>query len=181
MDSLIGFVLGNFTLTFLVIGLIASAIALAIAPKPLTRPVVVEALFKWFLFFSVGASYLYNAVMHTVFAEMAASFIGWANSPFQYEVGFASLGFAAVGFVAAFRGYEMRVAAILGPAFFLWGAAGGHVYQMITAHNFAPGNAGIIFWTDVLLPFVGFAFLGLQRRSGREAQAVPPRAATFAA
>lgn len=164
MDSALGFILGNFTLTFLVIGLLASAIALARAPHPLSRLVVVEALLKWFLFFSVGASFLYNAVMHTVFADMAARFIGWANSPFQYEVGFASLGFAAVGFVAAFRGFEMRLAAILGPALFLWGAAGGHIVQMVSEHNFAPGNAGIIFWTDVFLPIIGFALLWLRRR-----------------
>jgi hypothetical protein len=164
MAGIIEFVLGNFTLTFLVIGLIVSAVALARAGKPLAAPVVVEALFKWFLFFSIGASYLYNAIMHTIFADMAASFIGWANSPFQYEVGFASLGFAAVGFLAAFRSFDMRLAAVLGPALFLWGAAGGHIYQMVTAHNFAPGNAGIIFWTDVFVPLIGFALLWLQHR-----------------
>jgi hypothetical protein len=165
MNGVIAFVLGNFTLTFLVLGLVASAIALARAPKPLTQPVVVEALLKWFLFFSIGASFLYNAVMHTVFAEMSARFIGWADSPFQYEVGFASLGFAAVGFLATFRGFEMRLAAILGPALFLWGAAGGHIVQMVTEHNFAPGNAGIIFWTDVFLPVIGFALLWFKRRA----------------
>ena len=164
MAGIIAFVLGNFTLTFLVIGLLVSAVVLARAPKPLTAPVVVEALFKWFLFFSIGASYLYNAVMHTIFAETAAFYIGWANSPFQYEVGFASLGFAAVGFLAAFRSFDMRLAAVLGPALFLWGAAGGHIYQMVTAHNFAPGNAGVIFWTDVFLPLIGFVLLWLQHR-----------------
>lgn len=174
MDSAIGFVLGNFTLTFFVIGLVFSAVSLARRPAPRTAPVVVEALFKWFLFFSIGASYLYNAVMHTVFAEMAASFIGWANSPFQYEVGFASLGFAAVGFLATWRSFDMRLAAILGPALFLWGAAGGHIYQMITAHNFAPGNAGIIFWSDILLPVIGFVFLWLQRRYQRDGLSPAP-------
>lgn len=161
---MIAFVLSNFTLTFLVIGLVVSLVVLARAPKPLTGPVVVEALLRWFLFFSIGASFLYNAVMHTVFGKMAASFIGWADSPFQLEVGFASLGFAAVGFLATWRGFEMRLAAVLGPALFLWGAAGGHIYQMVTAGNFAPGNAGIIFWTDILLPVIGFALLWLQRR-----------------
>ncbi len=174
MDSAIGFVLGNFTLTFFVIGLVFSAVSLARRPAPRTAPVVVEALFKWFLFFSIGASYLYNAVMHTVFAEMSASFIGWANSPFQYEVGFASLGFAAVGFLATWRSFDMRLAAIVGPALFLWGAAGGHIYQMITAHNFAPGNAGIIFWSDILLPVIGFVFLWLQRRYQRDGLSPAP-------
>src|SRR5262249_42285703 len=78
------------------------------------------------------------------------------HSIFQLEVGFASLGFALVGLLA-FRGsFDLRLAAIVGPAGFLWGAAGGHVYQMITAHNFAPGNAGVIFYSDILVPMVGF-------------------------
>jgi hypothetical protein len=90
---------------------------------------------------------------------------GGLHSPFQLEVGFASLGFALVGLLA-FRGsFDLRLAAIVGPAGFLWGAAGGHVYQMITAHNFAPGNAGVIFYSDILVPSVGFIFLWLQHRA----------------
>ncbi len=49
----------------------------------------------------------------------------------------------------------MRLAALIGPACFLLGAAAGHVAQMITAHNFAPGNAGAIFYTDILIPLIG--------------------------
>jgi hypothetical protein len=52
----------------------------------------------------------------------------------------------------------------VGPALFLLGAAGGHIYQMISAGNFAPGNAGIIFYTDILIPALGFLLLGLQHR-----------------
>jgi hypothetical protein len=58
----------------------------------------------------------------------------------------------------------MRLAAVAGPALFLLGAAGGHVYQMITAHNFAPGNAGVIFYTDILIPIIGIVLLWLQFR-----------------
>jgi hypothetical protein len=159
MQSAIRFVLSNFTLTFLVIGLIASAIAYSSKSAPRTRTQVIEALFSWFLFFSIGASYFYNFVMHVFFGDMAARFIGWANSPFQAEVGFASLGFSIVGFLA-FRGDRgLRKAAVIGPSIFLLGAAFGHVYQMVTAHNFAPGNAGVIFWTDILLPVIGFMLL----------------------
>jgi hypothetical protein len=167
MEGTIRFVLSNFTLTFLAIGLIASGIALTRAPKPLTGPVVVEVLFSWFLLFSIGVSFFYNFVVHTFFGEMSAKFIGWANSPFQLEVGFASLGFAAVGLLA-FRGsFDLRLAAVVGPALFLLGAAGGHIYQMLAAGNFAPGNAGIIFYTDILIPAFGFLLLWLQRRFAR--------------
>lgn len=182
MQELIAFVLGNFTLTFFVIGLVFSAVALARAAKPLGAPVVVEALLKWFLFWSIGVSYVYNGVFHVFFGDVAASFIGWANSPFQLEVGFASFGFGAVGLLAPWRSFDMRLAAILGPALFLWGAAGGHIYQMVTAGNFSPGNAGIIFWTDVLLPVVGFVLLALQHRYQREGiSPAPGTGARFAA
>jgi hypothetical protein len=167
MESIIHAVLSNFWLTFLIIGFIVSVITLLRAPKPLTAPVVVEALFSYFLLFGIGFACLYNFVMHTFFGEMSAKFIGWEDSPFQQEVGFASLGFALVGFLAFRRSFDLRLAAVIGPSAFLLGAAGVHIYEMVTAHNFAPGNAGVIFYTDILVPALGFLFLWLQRRHER--------------
>lgn len=171
MAGLIRLVLSNFTLSFLIIGLIASAIALMRKPEPRTAPVAVEALLAYFLLFSIGFAFLYNFVVHTFFGEMAARFIGWADSPFQAEVGFASLGFAVVGFLAFRRSFDLRLAAVVGPAIFLLGAAGGHVYQMITAGNVAPGNAGVVFYTDILIPLIGFVLLWLQHRYRQDATA----------
>jgi hypothetical protein len=162
MASIIRLVLSHFTVTFPVIGLIASAIALIGAPKPLTAPVVIEALFAYFLLFSIGASFFYNFVTHIFFGAMAARFIGWQDTPFQAEVGFASLGYAAVSFLAWRGSFGLRLAAIVGPAIFLLGAAGGHIYQIITAHNFAPGNAGVLLYTDIFLPIIGFVLLWLR-------------------
>jgi hypothetical protein len=167
MEQVIRFAFSNFTLTLFVIGLIASLIALLRRPKPWTRPVVLEALLSWFLFFSIGVSNFYNFVMHVFFGDMAAAFIGWQNSPFQAEVGFASLGFSVLGFLAFKGSFDMRLAALVAPACFLWGAAGGHVVQMVTAHNFAPGNAGIIFYSDILLPLIGFALLWMHRQGAK--------------
>lgn len=168
MKDFIAFVLGNFTLTFFVLGLIASAISLWTKRGSLDASVVVEELFAYFLLFSIGISYFYNFVFHVFFGDMAAGFIGWKQSPFQAEVGFASLGFSVVGFMA-FRGsLGVRAAAVLGPACFMLGAAGGHVYQMVVAHNFAPGNAGVIFFSDIATPLIGFALLWLAHRLGGE-------------
>jgi hypothetical protein len=168
MAAVIHFALSNFTLTLLLVGFVAAIASLLRTPK-LTAPRVVEALLFYFLMFSIGISYLYNFVLHTFFGAMAARFIGWPNSPFQAEVGFASLGFAVVGFLGCWRDFDMRLAAIVGPALFLWGAAAGHIYQIIHARNFAPGNAGVILYTDVLIPMFGFVLLWLQHRYGRPA------------
>ena len=167
ITAAITFVLSNFPLTFLVIGLIVSLIAIARTEAPVDAATIVEKLISWHVFFAVGVSNLYNFVCHVFFGKMAAAFIGWADSPFQFEVGMASLGFAAVAFVAAFRSFDLRLAAIVGPSLFLLGAAAGHIYQMVTEHNFAPGNAGIIFYTDIIIPLVGFVLLALQNRYGR--------------
>jgi len=173
MADVIRFLLANFTLTLLVVGLIASAASLQRKPGPLTASIVVEALFSYFILFSIAFSYLYNFIIHVFFGEMAARFIGWADSPFQREVGFASLGFAVVGFLAFRGGIEMRVAAVVGPACFLLGAAGGHVLEILRTGNLAPGNAGVVLYTDVLLPLIGFALLWLTHRYRREESAVP--------
>ncbi len=165
--AIIKFAFSNFSLTFLVIGLIFSFISLARKPRPWGKKIVVEALFSYFLLFTIGLSYIYNFVCHVFFAETVAAFIGWANSPFQLEVGFASLGFGVVGLIAFRSRLGFRTAAIIGPAFFAWGAAGGHVYQMISAHNFAPGNAGLVFWTDIFLPVFGLILLYQQYRLGK--------------
>jgi hypothetical protein len=159
------FVLSNYSLTFLLIGLLFSIVAIAGAKKPLAPPVVVEKLISWHVFWAIGVGYLYNFVMHSVFGVMSARFIGWADSPFQFEVATASLGFAVVGFIAAFRSFDLRLAAIVGPSLFTLGAAAGHVYQMMTEHNFASGNAGVIFYMDIVIPLFGVVLLWLQHHA----------------
>ncbi len=57
------FVFSNFALTFLVVALTASGVVLIGKPKPLTAPVVVEALFAYFLLFN-WFGLLYNFVLH---------------------------------------------------------------------------------------------------------------------
>ena len=163
LRTAIPFLLSNFTLTFLVIGLIFSAVALMRSPESRTPAGIVEKLISWFVFFSVGIENIYNFVAHVFFGEIAARFIGWADSPFQTELGFASLGFALVGFIAWRGSYGMRVAAVLGPAVFLLGAAGGHIYQIMTTGNHAAGNSGLLLWMDVVIPLAGLLFLAIGR------------------
>ena len=164
ISEAIGVALANFPLTFLLIGFLASAVAILRLPSPRSTAALVDRLIAWHVFWALGAANLLNFVYHVFYGRLAASFIGWSDSPFQLEVGMASLGFAAVAFIAAFGGFDLRLAAILGPSVFSLGAAAGHVRQMMTAHNFAPGNAGVIFYADILVPVIGFVLLALQYR-----------------
>jgi hypothetical protein len=164
--DVIRIVMTNFTVTFFVIGLVCTGVALKRAPRPLQGALIVEKLIAWFVFWTVGVACLYNGIFHVFFGKMAAAYIGWADSPFQLEVGVASFGFAFIGFLAAFRSFELRVAAIVGSGIFLIGAAVGHAYQIALTHNMAPGNAGVMFYSDIVLPVIGVVLLGLQWRVG---------------
>jgi hypothetical protein len=159
--TVIVFVLSNYSLSLLVLGLVVGAVAAWRGARH--RAAVVEAFFASYLLFALGLAFLYNFVMHVFFQDTAARFIGWQPSPFETEVGTASLGFALVALLAFRGGYGLRVGAVVGPAVFLLGAAVGHVYQMASAGNFAPGNAGAVFYTDIAVPLLGFLFLLLQR------------------
>lgn len=153
------FVLSNYSLVFLVIGLVVALVVRL--PKPVRARAVIDGLLGWYVFFAVGINNIYNFFMHVFFARTAAHYIGWQTSPFQFEVGVASLGFGVVGLIGAFRSFDLRLAAVTGAGIFMLGAAVGHIRQMITAQNFAPGNAGIVFYTDIAIPLIGFLLLWL--------------------
>ncbi len=159
MKELISFLIKNFSLTFLCLGLVVSAVSLLRRPRPLSNATVADKLLSDYILYAVGLMYLYNFVVHTAFAETSAAFIGWANSPFQYEVGYASLGFGVAAIVAHRGNFAARLVAVIGPSLFLWGAAAGHIHEILKTKNFSPGNAGVVLWTDIFLPVIGFALL----------------------
>jgi hypothetical protein len=167
--SLAKHALSNPSVTLLALGLMGSMASLYLNHRPRTKPVIAESLVAYFFLFSIGIGYLNNFLMHVVFSEYTAEFIGWANSPFQLEVGFASLGMGVAGLVAFRQSLSFRVAAFIPPAFFMLGAAGGHLVQISRTNNMAPGNAGPVLWTDLLLPVIGCALLWAQAKN-------PPRA-----
>lgn len=111
-----------------------------------------DALFGWLLLLSLGLQGVYTFVVHVFFPAWAAAHIGWAVSPFQYEVGIADLTVGVLGIVGFWSGFSFRLAAAIAGIVWYWGDAIGHVRQMIVANNYAPGNAGSWFWTDVIVP-----------------------------
>jgi len=161
LPSALVFIVGNYFVAFFIIGLIAAGISLLNKPKPLRIAEVSEALLSYHLLFAIGINNLINFVFHVLFGDVAAKFIGWENSPFQPEVGFASLGVGIAGVIAFKASLPFRFATLIPPWCFSLGAAGGHIYQMIVAHNFSPGNVGLVLPIDILMPIIGFVFLWL--------------------
>jgi Family of unknown function (DUF6790) len=97
LTTVLIFLIGNYFLTFLIVGLLAAGISLLNKLRPLRINTVVEALFSYYLLFTIGISNIVNFIFHVFVGDLAAKFIGWENSPFQAEVGFASLGVGIAG------------------------------------------------------------------------------------
>lgn len=89
---------------------------------------------------------------HLLFPDPIARSIGWQKSPFQWEVGLASISYGVLGVMAGSFGQAWWLAAILAFSVFYLGAAAGHVREMVTEKNFSPGNAGFIFYYDIIVP-----------------------------
>jgi len=170
-SSALIFVIGNYFVTFFIIALIAAGISLLNKPKPLRIGEAGEAFFSYYLLFAIGINNPINFIFHVFFGDIAAKFIGWENSSFQAEVGFASLGVGIAGVIAFRASLPFRFATLIPPSAFSFGAAGGHIYQMIAAHNFSPGNVGLVLPIDILVPVIGFVFLWLSYKHPRSGTA----------
>lgn len=145
-----------------VLALVCAGIAVARAPRPVTAQVVADKLLRYLFVFPVGLMGLWGFLGHVLFAEETAKSIGWATSPFQTEVGMANLGIGLAGFFAAFSTWHARLAANLAVAGFLMGAGFAHISSMMESGNFAPGNAGPIFFTDFATPLAIFVLLWMK-------------------
>lgn len=139
------------------VGLIAFAIALIIqfASNGFTR--WSQNLLVISLTYLVGVQCFVTGSGHLFFPDPIASSIGLQKSPFQWEVGLANISYGVLGVMSGSFGSAWWLAAIIAFSIFYLGAAVGHVREMVTEKNFLPGNAGFIFYYDVIVPIYLFA------------------------
>jgi len=126
-----------------------------------------EIVYRWIALFAIGFTGLYAAFFHAFYPEISAANIGWPTSPFQWEVAMADLAIGVLAILSFKASFGFRLATVIGATIFLWGAAGGHIYQMIQYQNFAPGNAGTWFWMDIILPLILIICIFQLRRDKR--------------
>jgi len=132
-------------------------------PNRRTRYRVVELWLLWWV--AGGGSWLmFGGLGHTgPNAADIADEIGFAHSPFQWEVGWADLAVGFVGFLCIWRRGEFMTAAVIVAAILLWGDAIGHVMQWVSHDNTDPDNIWAI-PSDVLQPLLSIVLLIFYRR-----------------
>ena len=148
----IRFVLQNLPVPLFVLAIVLAAARRGHGPAA-------ERFLSWILLLPIGATGLWAGVFHLFFPATAAAFIGWQVSPFQFEVGMADVAFGFTACIAFWRDLGFKAAAVCTASIFLLGDAVGHVIQMVRLGNFAPGNAGVPFYTDILCPALAIILL----------------------
>jgi hypothetical protein len=79
------FLVGNYFVTFFIIGLIAAGISLLNKPKPLRISEVSEALLSYHLFFAIGINNLINFAFHVFFATSLQSLSDGKTARFRLK------------------------------------------------------------------------------------------------
>ena len=117
-----------------------------------------QATFLNALVWVVGVNAIMIGSGHLFFPDPVADSIGWPKgSPFQWEVGLADLLIGVLGVLAPGFDHGFQLAAVIAFSIFYLGAAAGHVRERITHGNRAAGNAGFIFWFDIVAPLAVIA------------------------
>lgn len=153
---------------FTLVALVAATIHLASSPRRRSSGIAIAGTYLlYLLFFYVGLMGVLTAYAHVFRPVETSASIGWATSPYEYEVGMADLTVGVLGILCVqFRG-DFWLATAIANAVWLLGDAVGHIRQMTRYNNHASNNAGIFLVTEILMPLVILALTLYHRRGSR--------------
>ena len=135
-----------------------------------TRGRVLELIFFWWIGLS-GAQSVAAGLGHILPGhEEIADQIGFAQSPFQWEVGFADIAVGVILILAAWKRGDYIVPALVAFAVLYIGDAIGHIIQWVEHDNTEPYNIYVI-PTDFGQPIIAIILYLLLRRDHPESLA----------
>jgi hypothetical protein len=151
----------------LLLGLVLPLVHLFVTKGPWTRRNVLRLFLIYAFVFDVGAvGFVFGFVPHVFFADQAAELIGWPKgSMFQFEVGLHDGAWGILGFLCVFFGGGFWLATAIGWSFFMFGAACGHIREILEHGNYAPYNFFPAI-TDTLIPLYLLGLLYAYWRAG---------------
>jgi hypothetical protein len=161
------------SLVFLILGLVVGAVHIYLDKQPRTRGRVAQTILLWYLVIIVGVTGVFAFIGHTVFADATAHSIGWpAGNPFQGEVAVANL---SVGILCYWMRGNFWIATVIGFSVWWLGDAVVHIRSIVVDANYAPDNAGVTFYLDILVPVLLIALLVYYLNAKRHEQGMSPR------
>lgn len=129
--------------------------------KPESKGKIVELMLLYQIIFNIGLLGFLSFIGLTFLPDVAAAYVGWSECHFEQELANVNLGFGVLGILAIwFRG-DFWTAIVIGSAIWLFGDGVDHFFNAFYHHNIAPGNIGVLFYTDLLIPLVMILLLVL--------------------
>lgn len=114
---------------------------------------LIPSILLWLLVIPVGLGGVWAFMGHYFKSDEVAEYIGWpAGNPFQKEIAFTNLALGVCGVLCFFFRDGFWLATIVFATVFLGGAFTVHVKDQRESHNVNPGNAGPVFFADILIP-----------------------------
>src|SRR5271154_7202420 len=142
-----------FNIFFAVVALIAASIHLACSPRRRSCAAAIAGTYLiYLLFVYVGLMGLLTAYGHVFRSAQTSASIGWAPSPFEYEVGMADLTVGVLGVLCLWLRGNFWLATAIANAVWLLGDAMGHIRQMVLYNNHAENNSGIFLVIEIIMP-----------------------------
>ncbi|NYB51156.1 MAG: hypothetical protein HVN35_01135 [Methanobacteriaceae archaeon] len=149
---------------FVVVPIIGALIHLLVSKKPKTLNRITEVLLIWLLGVGIGVGSLFSGLAQVLSPEMVAQSVGWANTPFLREVGFANISYGLLGIISI-RYRSFWAPTIIAYTVFMWGAAIGHIYNIQQTGNMAAGNAGFVLYFDIVMPLVFIILMVVHKKT----------------
>ena len=150
-----------FVLVFQILVMAAGVgIHLIVNPDDRTGTGAFKAFVPWFIAAVVGLGGVWAFMGHAFMADEIAEMIGWpTGNPFQFEVAVTNLSYGILGLLCLHYHGKFWWATVIGYTVFLWGAAYGHINEIVVNNNHEPGNAGFVLYADIITPLLLIALL----------------------
>jgi hypothetical protein len=150
---------------FAVVALVAASVHLGFSAKRRSgAATIIGTYLIYLLFIYVGLMGLFTAYYHVFRPIEASASIGWATSPYEYEVGMADLTVGVLGVLCLLFRAEFWLATAIADAVWLLGDAVGHIREMVVHNNHAENNAGIFLVFELTVPMVILGLVFYHRR-----------------
>ena len=128
---------------------------------------IAEILLLWLLVINIGLGGLWAFMGHAFAANEVAESIGWpTGNPFQTEVAVANLAIGTLGILCYWIRGNFWTATVIATSIWLLGAAAIHVKEIVAEGNYNPGNAGLIFYLDIVGPLLLISLLAYYKSAG---------------
>jgi hypothetical protein len=151
-----------------VLALVLGAVQVYRDKEPRTGRRVAEAFLRWLLVMCVGVASVLTFMGDAFFADRMAASLGWpAGNPFQTLAAVANLSIGVLGILCYWRRGDFWLATVIAFAVWWLGAAFVHIKDIVVSRNYAPNNAGITVYMDILVPLILIALLTYYDRASR--------------